>query len=105
MEKGLVAQDYILSKGLLYYFFTYRYLSLNRSPGRPMLDIFTENIEYLRGLNFILTKISNILGISQSTLYRHLEVEGINCTETHSTVTNNEFDDLSSKYTLMMGKG
>jgi len=41
--------------------------------GRPRREVDIEDIEFLRGLRFSWTKISRILSISRSTLYRRLE--------------------------------
>ena len=70
------------------------FLMFNRSPGRPKLEISIEEIEYLHGLKFTWTKISSLLGISRCTLYRRLKEEGINPTNTYSTVTDNDLDRI-----------
>ena len=67
------------------------FLKFNRSPGLPKLEISIEEIEYLQGLKFTWT---SLLGISRSTLYRRLKEEGINPTNTYSTVTDNDLDRI-----------
>ena len=49
----------------------------------------------LHGLKFTWTKISSLLGISRSTLYHRLKEEGINPTNTYSTVTDNDLDRIT----------
>ncbi len=57
-----------------------------------MLEVSIEEIEYLRELHFSWTKISELIGISRSTLYRRLEEEGINRSSTYTNITDNALD-------------
>ena len=45
--------------------------------GRPQLEVCKDDIVALRQLHFSWTKISQILGITRSTLYRRLQQYGI----------------------------
>ena len=63
-----------------------------RLPGRPLLEVSIDEVEYLRALRFTWTKISSLLGISRSTLYRYLEREGIDLTCTYSEISNSDLD-------------
>ncbi len=56
----------------------------SRGPGRPQVQIDLEQVEYLRSLHFNTTKISHIIGVSRSTLYRHVETVGIDITRRYS---------------------
>ena len=67
---------------------------LCRIPGRPLLEISVEKIEYLRHLRFSWTKIADILGVSRSTLYRRLDREGIDLTTTYSNINDHELDRI-----------
>ena len=49
-----------------------------------------EEIEYLRGLQFTWTKTADILMISRSTLYQHLQQEGVELTRTYSDISDAE---------------
>ena len=61
-------------------------------PGRPAIDVDITDVEYLRNLRFTWTKIADILGISRSTLYRHLDEEGISHHTTYTNITDAELD-------------
>ena len=65
---------------------------LFRTPGRPVIEVSIEKIEYLRNLRFTWTKISEILGVSRSTLYRRLDEEGVNLTCRYSNIDDHELD-------------
>lgn len=67
-------------------------ISIPRTPGRPLLDVSIEKVEYLRGLQFSWTKIADILGISRSTLYRRLEQESIDLTCRYTNISENALD-------------
>lgn len=56
------------------------------------MDVSIDDIEYLRGLRFTWTKIAEILRISQSTLYRRLEVEGIHYDLHYTIISDYELD-------------
>ena len=51
-----------------------------------------ENLS-LRSLNYSWTKISEILGVSQCTLYRRLREAGID-TDDYTTLTSSELDNI-----------
>ena len=59
--------------------YTAHFFILHSGPGQPMLDVSMDDVEYLRGVGFTWTRIPEILNISRSTLYRHLDQEGIVC--------------------------
>ena len=61
-------------------------------PGRPLVEVSIDEIEYLRGLQFTWTRIAQILGISRSTLYRRLQEEGVEHMCTYSDISNSELD-------------
>ena len=63
-----------------------------RSPGRPIISVDVEDIEYLRGLRFSWTKIAKILEISRSTLYRRLEQEGISQSTVYTDISDVDLD-------------
>ena len=63
-----------------------------KSPGRPLLAVSIEDIEYLRSLQFSWTKIAQILGISRSTLYRRLEESGIQQDVQYTSISDFELD-------------
>ena len=69
-------------------------VSFYRSPGRPLLEVSIEEVECLRSLHFSWTKIAEIMGISRSTLYRRLDQEGIDQSESYSTVRDRELDEI-----------
>ena len=48
-----------------------------RTVGRPRIPVDLEDVEFLHSLRFSWVQIADILGISQSTLYRRLDEEGI----------------------------
>ena len=65
-----------------------------RSPGRPVIPVDVEDIEYLRGLRFSWTKVAQILEISRSTLYRRLEQEGISQSTTYTDMSDVDLDQV-----------
>ena len=62
------------------------------SVGRPIIDVDTDYIEYLRGLRFSFTEIARILRVSRATLYRRLDDAGISRSSTFSTISDAELD-------------
>ena len=66
--------------------------SFYRGVGRPRLLISLEDVEFLRGLNFKWTKISDILGVSRSTLYRRLDEAGVSQQCRYTNITDEQLD-------------
>lgn len=69
-------------------------------PGRPLVEVSIDEIEYLRGLQFTWTRIAQILGISRSTLYRRLQEEGVEHMCTYSDISNSELDGIMTTIKL-----
>ena len=61
--------------------------------GYLVIQVPIEKFEYLPGLHFTWTKIAQLLGISRSTLYRHLKQEGTHATGTYAH-SNNDLDRI-----------
>lgn len=61
--------------------------------GRPPVDVSLTAILDLRRLNYTWSKISSILGISRSTLYRRLEEAGISPTD-NTPLSNGQVDEI-----------
>ena len=53
-----------------------------------------EDVEFLRGLKFSWTKIASIIGVSQSTLYRRLQDEGISLQTAFTCISNEDLDRI-----------
>ena len=66
----------------------------NHRIGRPRLTVDIEDIEYLRSVHFSWTKISQILEISRSTLYRRLDEFNLSCDLTFSNISDQELDTI-----------
>ena len=64
------------------------------SAGRPQIDVDFEDIEFLWQLHFNWIRISEILGISCSTLYRRLREEGVMEHLTYSDISDSALDML-----------
>ena len=60
--------------------------------GRPAVDVDLSEVLHLRSLHFTWTKISELVGISRSTLYRRLWDAGI-CTDDYTSISSSELDD------------
>ena len=69
-------------------------VSFYRSPGRPLLEVSIEEVEYLRSLHVSWTKIAEIMGISRSTLNRRLDQEDIDQSVSYSIVRDRELDEI-----------
>ena len=67
---------------------------MSRLPGRPRVSLDIEDVELLRQLRFTWTRISEILGVSHSTLYRRLEEEGISQETFFTEISDNELDRM-----------
>jgi len=61
--------------------------------GRPPVNVDLDTVMDLRALNYSWSKISKILGISRSTLYRKLEEAGIS-SDDHTLISNHELDEV-----------
>lgn len=62
--------------------------------GRPSFDIPKEQIELFLEYNFSLPQISEMLGVSLSTVTRRLKDYGLSVTQTYSTISNTELDEI-----------
>lgn len=66
-----------------------------------MVEVSIDEIMSLRSLNFSWTKISELVGISRSTLYRRLKDAGVS-TDDHTIITSTDLDcvmrDLKKKF-------
>ena len=80
--------------------------------GRPKIDIRQEQLEYLLGLGFSCPKISEVLGVSLSTIKRRMNEFGLSVTSLYSIITDQELDAIVSQikidfpnsgYRLMQG--
>ena len=69
------------------------FLIYSFSVGRPRIDVNIEEIELLRSMRFTWTKISELLGISRSTLYRKLEEEGMSQEVHYTSISDHDLDD------------
>ena len=69
---------------------------LLRPPGRPLIPVDLEDIEYLRGLRLPWVKIAQYLGISRSTLYRRLEEEGLSQDAKYTDIADSDLDRVMS---------
>ena len=63
--------------------------------GRPRLQVDVEEVAEMRKIGISITKISEIIGVSRSTLYRALEGSNlIGVTD----ISNQELDEVLSSY-------
>ena len=65
--------------------------------GRPSFDIPKEQIELFLEYNFSLPQISEILGVSLSTVNRRLKDYGLSVTQTYSTISATELDKITQQ--------
>ena len=65
--------------------------------GRPSFDIPKEQIELFLEYNFSLPQISEMLGVSLSTVTRRLKDYGLSVTQTYSTISNTELDEITQQ--------
>ena len=65
--------------------------------GRPSFDIPKEQIELFLEYNFSLPQISEMLGVSLSTVSRRLKDYGLSVTRTYSTISNPELDEITQQ--------
>ena len=65
--------------------------------GRPSFDIPKEQIELFLEYNFSLPQISEMLGVSLSTITRRLKDYGLSVTQTYSTISNTELDEITQQ--------
>lgn len=70
-------------------------MASSSNVGRPSLQVDLEEVESMRKCGLSMTKISEIVGISRSTLYRALE--GTNLIG-YTDITNQELDELVVRY-------
>ena len=63
--------------------------------GMPSFDIPKEQIELFLEYNFSLPQISEMLGVSLSTVSRRLKDYGLSVTRTYSTISNPELDEIT----------
>ena len=64
-----------------------------KAVGRPSIDVSEDDILFLKGLNYSWTKISDILEISRSTLYRRLQEFNID-PRAFTEISQSELDEL-----------
>ena len=65
--------------------------------GWPSFDIPEEQIELFLEYNFSLPQISEILGVSLSTVNRRLKDYGLSVTQTYSTISATELDKITQQ--------
>ena len=65
--------------------------------GRRSFDIHKERIELFLEYNFSLPQISEILGVSLSTVNRRLKDYGLSVTQTYSTISATELDKITQQ--------
>ena len=63
------------------------------SIGRPKIDVEIGEVQSLRALNYSWKKISELLGISRSTLYRRMNEAGIS-TDDYTDISPNNLDGV-----------
>ena len=51
-----------------------------------------EDVEFLHRFHFTWTQKAKVLGVSQSTLYRRIEQEGLNWDTTFADISDTELD-------------
>ena len=61
----------------------------------PQIDV---DFEFLRQLRFSWTKISEILGISHSTLYRRLQEEGVTYSDSSDTAIDTLVEQIKQQH-------
>lgn len=59
--------------------------------GRPAQDVNLDEIRYLLAFNFKIEDIADILGVSRSTLYRHMKEAKI---EKYADITDRDLDAI-----------
>ena len=65
--------------------------------GRPSFHIPKEQMELFLEYNFSLPQISEILGVSLSTISRRLKDYGLSVMQTYSTISNTELDEITQQ--------
>jgi hypothetical protein len=63
-------------------------------PGRPKFEISSDQLQYLIEHNFTAVQISNMLGISLSTVRRRMHEQGLNTSQPFSPLTDEELDSV-----------
>ena len=69
--------------------------------GRPAIEVYVEEVEYLRSLRFSWTKIAEIVGISRRTLYRRLSEWDLPIDINYSVLSDSELDRLVAEAKMM----
>ena len=73
----------------------YLYCRCERQQGRPAIEVFQEEVDYLQSLRFTWTKIAAIVvGISRTTLYRRLSEWDLPIDINYSIMSDSELDRL-----------
>ena len=67
--------------------------------GRPKVEINIDDVEFLRSLKFSWERITDIIGVSRSTLMRRIHDEGV-VIETFSNISDEQLDHLVSRVKL-----
>ena len=63
--------------------------------GRPSFNISKEQLELFLEYNFSVRKISEMLGVSVSTVNRRLSIYGLSIAQTYSTLSDEELDAVT----------
>lgn len=70
--------------------------SVSLPRGRPRFDVSQDQIKYLMELGLTTVMISNVLGLSRSTLARRMREFGLRASEKYCSISDEELDALVS---------
>ena len=70
------------------------------SRGRPKLEITQQQLEYLLNLGFSCPRLSDILGVSLSTVRRRMNECGLSISALYSNISDDDLDALTSQIHL-----
>ena len=68
------------------------------APGRPPFYIPAETLEDLPGIGFSWQNISQLLGVSRWTVYRRVQLYGLQSLQQSSSLTDAELDEIVAEY-------